>query len=91
MARTTTLQTARRVPCCTTSLPFSGSYGSGAARTGDTTYGFNSNTARSFNGFALDPYDLKSSFFATSISPQFAIWDTGGIDTIDASLWPEEN
>jgi len=42
-------------------------------RTGDTTYGFNSNAGR-------DSYD-----FVKTPAPVMAIWDAGGIDTLDAS------
>ncbi len=42
-------------------------------RTGDTTYGFNSNAGR-------DSYD-----FDVTPAPIMAIWDAGGIDTLDAS------
>jgi serralysin len=42
-------------------------------RTGDTTYGFNSNAGR-------DSYE-----FTKTPAPVMAIWDAGGIDTIDAS------
>lgn len=42
-------------------------------RTGDTTYGFNSNAGR-------DAYD-----FEATPAPIMAIWDAGGIDTLDAS------
>jgi serralysin len=42
-------------------------------RTGDTVYGFNSNAGR-------DQYD-----FTKTPAPISAIWDAGGIDTIDAS------
>lgn len=42
-------------------------------RTGDTTYGFNSNAGR-------DSYD-----FTKTPAPVMTIWDAGGIDTIDAS------
>jgi serralysin len=42
-------------------------------RTGDTTYGFNSNAGR-------DSYD-----FTKTPAPVMAIWDAGGIDTLDAS------
>ncbi len=42
-------------------------------RTGDTTYGFNSNAAR-------DAFD-----FVKTPAPVMAIWDAGGIDTLDAS------
>ena len=42
-------------------------------RTGDTTYGFNSNAGR-------DSYD-----FAKTPAPVFTIWDAGGVDTLDAS------
>lgn len=42
-------------------------------RTGDTTYGFNSNAGRDAYDFNLTP------------APIIAIWDAGGIDTIDTS------
>ena len=42
-------------------------------RTGDTVYGFNSNAGRDSFDFDLTP------------APVMAIWDAGGIDTIDAS------
>ncbi|MBW3559331.1 MAG: M10 family metallopeptidase C-terminal domain-containing protein, partial [Proteobacteria bacterium] len=42
-------------------------------RTGDTTYGFNSNAAR-------DAFD-----FVKTPAPVMAIWDAGGVDTLDAS------
>lgn len=42
-------------------------------RIGDTTYGFNSNAGR-------DSYD-----FTKTPAPVMAIWDAGGIDTLDAS------
>jgi serralysin len=42
-------------------------------RTGDTTYGFNSNAGR-------DAFD-----FTKTKAPVIAIWDAGGIDTLDAS------
>ncbi|WP_187335034.1 M10 family metallopeptidase C-terminal domain-containing protein [Novosphingopyxis iocasae] len=42
-------------------------------RTGDTTYGFNSNAGRDAFDFDLTP------------APVMAIWDAGGIDTLDAS------
>jgi serralysin len=42
-------------------------------RTGDTTYGFNSNAGR-------DSYD-----FTKTPAPVMAIWDAGGVDTLDAS------
>ncbi len=42
-------------------------------RTGDTIYGFNSNAGRDSYDFTLTP------------APIMAIWDAGGIDTIDAS------
>jgi hypothetical protein len=42
-------------------------------RTGDTTYGFNSNAGREVFDFSVNP---------TSI---FAIWDAGGNDTLDVS------
>ena len=44
-------------------------------RTGDTVYGFNSNAGRSL-------FD-----FTTNILPVIAIWDAGGIDTLDFSGW----
>ena len=44
-------------------------------RTGDTVYGFNSTADRSvFN-------------FSTNTNPVLAIWDAGGIDTLDFSGW----
>ncbi|TFG87179.1 MAG: hypothetical protein E4H18_03720 [Hyphomicrobiales bacterium] len=44
-------------------------------RTGNTIYGFNSNAGHdAFN-------------FAININPVIAIWDAGGIDTINASGW----
>jgi serralysin len=42
-------------------------------RTGDTTYGFNSNAGRDAFDFNLTP------------APIMAIWDAGGVDTLDAS------
>ena len=42
-------------------------------RTGDTTYGFNSNAGRDAFDFTLTP------------TPVMAIWDAGGTDTLDAS------
>jgi Ca2+-binding RTX toxin-like protein len=42
-------------------------------RTGDTTYGFNSNAGRDAFDFNLTP------------APTMTIWDAGGIDTLDAS------
>lgn len=42
-------------------------------RTGDTTYGFNSNAGREAFDFEATPW------------PTMAIWDAGGIDTLDAS------
>jgi serralysin len=42
-------------------------------RTGDTTYGFNSNAGR-------DSFD-----FTKTPAPVMTIWDAGGIDTLDAS------
>ena len=42
-------------------------------RTGNTTYGFNSNSGRAI-------FD-----FTQNVDPIIAIWDAGGIDTIDAS------
>jgi len=44
-------------------------------RTGDTTYGFNSTAGHA----AFD--------FTININPVIAIWDAGGVDTIDASGW----
>nr|WP_314443115.1 M10 family metallopeptidase C-terminal domain-containing protein [uncultured Sphingomonas sp.] len=44
-------------------------------RTGDTTYGFNSNAGRDSFDFDLTP------------APVMAIWDAGGNDTIDASKY----
>jgi serralysin len=44
-------------------------------RTGDTVYGFNSNAGR-------DAFD-----FSLNTSPVIAIWDAGGIDTLDFSGW----
>jgi serralysin len=45
------------------------------ARTGDTHYGFNSNAGRA----AFD--------FSQNTAPVIAIWDAGGIDTLDFSGW----
>jgi serralysin len=42
-------------------------------RTGNTTYGFNSNANRDVFNFVLNP------------NPVVAIWDAGGVDTLDAS------
>ncbi|MCR5877501.1 M10 family metallopeptidase C-terminal domain-containing protein [Phenylobacterium sp. J367] len=42
-------------------------------RTGDTTYGFNSNAGRDAFDFTKTPW------------PTMTIWDAGGIDTLDAS------
>lgn len=50
-------------------------------RRGDTTYGFNSNNEHYVRGLVLDPYDFAEQPDGFS----FAIYDTGGIDTIDAS------
>jgi Ca2+-binding RTX toxin-like protein len=47
-------------------------------RTGNTTYGFNSNAGRV-------SYD-----FTQNGTPVFSIWDAGGNDTIDASLFNED-
>lgn len=47
-------------------------------RTGNTTYGFNSNAGRV-------AYD-----FTQNDTPVFSIWDAGGNDTIDASLFNED-
>lgn len=47
-------------------------------RTGDTTYGFNSNTGRG-----------HSSIASSSQTAVFAIWDGGGIDTLDLSGYSE--
>ena len=44
-------------------------------RTGSTTYGFNSNAGR-------DAFD-----FTHNVDPVVAIWDAGGVDTIDVSGW----
>lgn len=44
-----------------------------ATRVGDTTYGFNSNAGR-------EPFD-----FAVQVDPIVAIWDGGGVDTLDLS------
>ena len=44
-------------------------------RTGDTVYGFNSNAGRA----AFD--------FSQNTLPVIAIWDAGGIDTLDFSGW----
>lgn len=49
-----------------------------STRTGDTTYGFNSNTGR-------DLYTLENA----SEGVTFAIWDAGGIDTLDLSGYVE--
>ncbi|HWT12799.1 MAG TPA: M10 family metallopeptidase C-terminal domain-containing protein [Allosphingosinicella sp.] len=46
-----------------------------ATRTGNTIYGFNSNTGASPFNFAGNP------------GPVLAIWDAGGIDTLDFSGW----
>ncbi|MFB2552316.1 beta strand repeat-containing protein [Ensifer soli] len=43
-------------------------------RNGTTTYGYNTNAGATYN-------------FATNTTPNFTIYDTGGIDTIDASGW----
>jgi len=62
-------------------------------RSGDNTYGFNSNNARTLNfgtidlatglpvvqSFTFDPFTFERNNFA------FTIWDGGGNDTIDAS------
>jgi serralysin len=45
-------------------------------RTGATTYGFNSNTG-----------ELAYTFTSAASERVFCIWDAGGIDTIDASLY----
>jgi serralysin len=45
-----------------------------STRSGDTVYGFNSNTG------AASPFN-----FAATTGPVVAIWDAGGIDTIDLS------
>jgi serralysin len=44
-------------------------------RTGDTVYGFNSNAGRAAFDFSLNS------------APVIAIWDAGGIDTLDFSGW----
>ena len=49
-------------------------------RTGDTVYGFFSNAGKTFGAFVYNPYD-----FVQNPDPIFAIWDAGGVDTIDAS------
>ena len=49
-------------------------------RTGDTVYGFISNAGKTFGAFVYNPYD-----FVQNPDPIFAIWDAGGVDTIDAS------
>lgn len=51
-----------------------------ATRAGNTTYGFNSNAGKWVDGIYFNPYD-----FGVNPDPVFAIWDGGGIDTIDAS------
>lgn len=51
-----------------------------STRDGDTIYGFGSNTGRAIGDFVFDPFD-----FETLNNPNFAIWDGGGNDTIDAS------
>src|SRR5262249_1823760 len=43
-------------------------------RTGDTVYGFNSNTGRAHYTITADGQ-----------APVFAIWDAGGVDTLDLS------
>ena len=48
-------------------------------RTGDTTYGFNSNAGKTINATYFDPYSFDARPDAV-----FCIWDAGGIDTIDA-------
>ncbi len=48
-------------------------------RTGDTTYGFNSNAGKTVNATYFDPYSFDARPDAV-----FCIWDAGGIDTIDA-------
>lgn len=45
-------------------------------RTGDTVYGFNSNTGRAHYTITADEQ-----------APVFAIWDAGGIDTLDLSVY----
>jgi serralysin len=49
-----------------------------------TTYGFDSNAGKMIDGFPdpLNPYD-----FDQNPRPVFAIWDAGGIDTINASRY----
>jgi serralysin len=46
-----------------------------ATRTGDTVYGFNSNAGRPAFDFTLNT------------NPVVAIWDAGGVDTLDFSGW----
>jgi Ca2+-binding RTX toxin-like protein len=48
-------------------------------RTGDSIYGFNSNIEMLVRGETLRPFSLEEG------GKSFAIWDAGGIDTIDAS------
>jgi serralysin len=48
-------------------------------RTGNTTYGFNSNAGRAVFDFSLNPY------------PYLAIYDAGGVDTIDLSGFNSSN
>ena len=48
-------------------------YGAQSTRTGNTTYGFNSNAGSFYN------------FSTYSGAPAFTYYDTGGIDTLDAS------
>jgi Ca2+-binding RTX toxin-like protein len=69
-------------------------------RTGDNTYGFNSNNARTLSfgsidlatgmpvirSFTFDPFN-----FATLNVAAFTIWDGGGNDTIDASGYGSVN
>jgi serralysin len=48
-------------------------------RTGNTTYGFNSNAGRAIFDFSLNPY------------PYLSIYDAGGVDTIDLSGFNSSN
>lgn len=52
-------------------------YGARAARTGDTVYGYNSNAGFGFN------FSGANNFAGAA----FTIYDSGGTDTLDCSLW----
>jgi serralysin len=52
-------------------------------RTGDTVYGYNSNTGRP--SYTLSA-DQTAANLITNFAPIFTIWDAGGIDLIDFSL-----